>query len=65
MKRSAALIALAIAACGPSVKSISVEPAKVTLDAKGATVPLRAVAKDEKGQPIDPVSYTHLTLPTN
>jgi uncharacterized protein YjdB len=30
-----------------------VEPAKATLDAKGAVVPLRAVAKDDKGQAID------------
>jgi uncharacterized protein YjdB len=53
MKRSAILIALAVAACGPSVKSVSVEPAKVTLDAKGATSQLKAVARDDKGQPID------------
>lgn len=54
MKRSALLIALAVAACGPSVKTISVEPARATLDAKGAAVPLRAVARDDKGQAIDP-----------
>jgi hypothetical protein len=54
MKRSAVLLALAVAACGPSVKTVSVEPAKVTLDAKGATVQLKAVAKDDKGNPIDP-----------
>jgi hypothetical protein len=54
MKRSAVLIALAVAACGPSVKSVSVEPARVTLDAKGATTQLKAVARDDKGQPIDP-----------
>src|SRR5512137_71004 len=53
MKRIAVLIALAVAACGPSVKSVSVEPARATLDAKGATAPLRAVARDDKGQPID------------
>jgi len=53
MKRSAALVALALAACGPSVKTVTVEPAKATLDAKGATVRLAAVARDDKGQPID------------
>jgi uncharacterized protein YjdB len=53
MKRSALVVALAIAACGPSVKSVSVEPARSTLDAKGSTAALRAVAKDEKGQPIE------------
>ncbi len=53
MKRSAVLIALAVAACGPSVKSVSVEPARVTLDAKGATTQFKAVARDDKGQPID------------
>lgn len=53
MKRSAALIALAVAACGPSVKSISVEPARSVLEAKGASAPLRAVAKDGEGKPVD------------
>jgi uncharacterized protein YjdB len=54
MKRSAVLVALAVAACGPSVKTVTVEPAKATLDAKGATVRLAAVARDDKGQPVDP-----------
>lgn len=53
MKRSVVLLALAVAACGPSVKSISIEPPRSTLDAKGSTAALRAVAKDDKGQPID------------
>jgi len=53
MKRSAVLVALVVAACGPSVKTVTVEPAKVTLDAKGATVRLAAIARDDKGQPID------------
>ena len=54
MKRSAVLVALAVAACGPSVKTVTVEPAKATLDAKGATVRLAAVARDDKGQAIEP-----------
>ena len=54
MKRSVVLIALAIAACGPSVKSVSVEPARSVLEAKGASTPLQAVAKDGEGKPIDP-----------
>jgi uncharacterized protein YjdB len=53
MKRSAVLVVLALSACGPSVKTVSVEPAKATLDAKGATARLVAVARDDKGQPID------------
>jgi uncharacterized protein YjdB len=53
MKRSAVLVALSLAACGPSVKTVTVEPAKATLDAKGASVRLAAVAKDDKGQPVD------------
>ena len=53
MRRSAAVVVLALAACGPSVKTVTVEPAKVTLDAKGATARLAAVAKDDKGQPVD------------
>jgi len=54
MKRSAVLVALTVAACGPSVKTVTVEPSKATLDAKGATVRLAAVGRDDKGQPIDP-----------
>jgi trimeric autotransporter adhesin len=53
MRRSAVFVVLAVAACGPSVKTVTVEPAKVALDAKGATAKLVAVAKDDKGQPID------------
>jgi len=53
MRRSTAAVVLALAACGPSVKTVTVEPAKVTLDAKGATARLAAVAKDDKGQPVD------------
>jgi uncharacterized protein YjdB len=53
MKRFAVLLALSAAACGPSVKSVSVEPARSTLDAKGATAALHAVARDDKGQPVD------------
>jgi uncharacterized protein YjdB len=53
MKRSAIFVVLALAACGPSVKTVTVEPGKTTLDAKGATVRLSAVARDDKGQPID------------
>jgi uncharacterized protein YjdB len=53
MKRSAIFVVLALAACGPSVKTVTVEPGKATLDAKGGTVRLSAVAKDDKGQPID------------
>ena len=53
MKRSAVLVVLALAACGPSVKTLTVEPANATLDAKGATVRLAAVARDDKGQAIE------------
>lgn len=54
MKRFATLVAaLAVAACGPSVKTVSVEPASTALDAKGATVVLRAVGKDSDGKPVD------------
>jgi uncharacterized protein YjdB len=53
MRRSAFVVVLALAACGPSVKTVTVEPAKATLDAKGATTKLAAVAKDDKGQPVD------------
>jgi uncharacterized protein YjdB len=56
MKRAALSLALAVAAagCGPSVKSIAVEPPAASLESKGATLQLKAVAKDGKGVPLDP-----------
>ncbi len=45
-----------LAACGSDVGSISVEPASLNLQARGATATLRAMAKDKKGQPVrDPL----------
>ncbi len=52
MKRIASLAILALAACGPSVKSLTVDPPRATLEAKGAVVVFRATPKDEKGRPI-------------
>ena len=56
MKRAvlSVAVALAVAGCGPSVKSIAVEPPVASLEAKGATLQLKAVAKDGKGVPVDP-----------
>ena len=56
MKRAALSLAAALAAagCGPSVKSVSVDPPAAALEAKGATAQLKAVAKDGKGAPVDP-----------
>jgi len=54
MKRGAlVLVAAALAGCGPSVKSVVVEPAQTTLSSKGATRALRALLKDAKGGPVD------------
>jgi len=53
MKRTALFVAVALAGCGPSVKSVSVEPARVSLDAKGAAATLKASPKDNKGRPVD------------
>lgn len=44
--------AAAFAACGPSVKNVSVDPPQVTLGAKGATAALKATPRDEKGAPV-------------
>lgn len=49
MKKIALVAVLALTACGPSVKSITVEPAAVTLAAKGTNATLKATPKDEKG----------------
>jgi uncharacterized protein YjdB len=55
MKKIALFGALAIAACGPSVKQVSVEPGQAMMSTKGASLVLHAVAKDEKGQPVPDV----------
>ena len=58
MKRLAILAALASAACGPTVKRISMEPAQVQISTKGASVQVHATARDEKDQPIPDVQIT-------
>ncbi len=52
MRRLALLAAVALAACGPSVKKVTVDPPSATLDQKGATVGLKATAKDDKDRPV-------------
>jgi uncharacterized protein YjdB len=52
MKRIASLAALALAACGPSVKSLTVEPPRAVLEAKGAVAVFKATPKDDKGRPV-------------
>ncbi len=51
MKRLAWVVAAALA-CGPSVKSVSIDPPRAALDARGATVQLRATALDARGRPV-------------
>jgi len=53
MKRTALFLAAALAGCGPSVKSVTVEPQSAVLDAKGATVTLKAKPLDDKGRPVE------------
>ncbi len=53
MKRAALCLAAALAACGPSVKSVTVEPPSVALSSKGATRALVASLKDSKGRPVE------------
>lgn len=52
MNRMSCLVALALAACGPTVKSVTVEPQRAVLDAKNATATFKATAKDDAGRPI-------------
>lgn len=52
MKKLALSLVVLLAGCGPSVKSISVEPAALTLSAKGMATTLKASPKDEKGAPV-------------
>jgi uncharacterized protein YjdB len=53
MKRAALFLAIALAGCGPSVKSVTVEPQAAVLDAKGATTVLKATPLDEKGRAVE------------
>ncbi len=52
MRRLALLAAAALAACGPSVKKVAVDPPSATLDQKGATAVFKATARDEKDRPV-------------
>jgi uncharacterized protein YjdB len=47
------LAALAVAACGPSVKTVTVEGKDRVLGAKGAKVTLQAAGKDADGKTVD------------
>ncbi|HTP50083.1 MAG TPA: Ig-like domain-containing protein [Anaeromyxobacteraceae bacterium] len=52
MKRAFCLVA-ALAACSPSVKTVTVEPAAVVLSERGAKKTFQAVPKDAKGNPVE------------
>lgn len=53
MKKLAVLAAAALAACGPSVKKVAVDPPVASLDQKGATAVFKAVARDDKDRPVE------------
>lgn len=55
MKKIALLGLLAVTACGPTVKTVAVEPGSAMMSTKGASLVLHAMAKDEKGQPVPDV----------
>lgn len=52
MKKIALLAAAALAACGPSVKKVVVEPPAAALDQKGGTAVFKATARDDKDAPV-------------
>src|SRR5512143_156689 len=52
MRRLALLAAAALAACGPSVKKVAVDPPSAALDQKGATAVFKATARDDKDRPV-------------
>lgn len=53
MRKLALLTAVAaLAACGPTVKTVSVDPDNASLTSKAQTATLKATPKDEKGQPV-------------
>lgn len=52
MKKIALLAAAALAACGPSVKKVVVEPPGATIDQKGGTAVFKATARDDKDAPV-------------
>ncbi|HUB10052.1 MAG TPA: Ig-like domain-containing protein [Myxococcales bacterium] len=57
MKRFTWMLLLA-SACGPTVKTVSVEPGQAMMSTKGASLVLHAVAKDDKGQPVADTQFT-------
>ncbi|MHB8420393.1 MAG: Ig-like domain-containing protein [Myxococcales bacterium] len=57
MKKIAWVALLALVGCGPTVKTVTVEPGQAMMSTKGASLVLHAVAKDEKGQPVPDVQY--------
>ncbi len=58
MKKIAWVPVLLAVGCGPTVKTVSVEPGQAMMSTKGASLVLHAVAKDEKGQPVPDVQFT-------
>lgn len=52
MKKLALLVASALSWCGPSVKTVVVDPPSASLDQKGAVAVLKATARDDSGAPI-------------
>ncbi|HVP68989.1 MAG TPA: Ig-like domain-containing protein [Anaeromyxobacteraceae bacterium] len=54
MKRLPFWILVAAAGCGPSVSSVTIEPASVVLSSKSATKALQAVLRDAKGAQVEP-----------
>jgi uncharacterized protein YjdB len=57
MKRFAWIVLFA-AGCGPTVKTVAVEPGMARMSSKGASLSLHAVAKDEKGQAVPDAQFT-------
>ncbi len=52
MKKIVSLGILALCACGPTVKTVSVEPGQAMMSYHGASLTLRAAVKDENGQAV-------------
>ncbi|HEU4385880.1 MAG TPA: Ig-like domain-containing protein, partial [Anaeromyxobacteraceae bacterium] len=52
MRQLALFAAVAVVACGPSVKKVAVDPPSANLDQKGATALFKAIARDDKDRPV-------------
>ncbi len=61
MKRLSLFATLALVACGPTVKTVTVEPGQAKMSTRGASLVLHARARDDKGGEVPDVQFAWST----